>query len=101
MNRYKLHLIPEAYNDLKGARDWYRKQIPALPKRLNLQVKIIMEHLRSLPTVQAIRYNNVRIANIGVFPYAIHYVIVNDSIIVLAIHHTAINPQKWKGRKRT
>ena len=101
MNRYKIHLIPEAYNDLKEARKWYRSQNATLPKRLNSQIKITMEYLRSMPTAHTIRYNDVRIANIAIFPYAVHYIIENDTIIVLAVHHVAINPEKWTRRKRT
>lgn len=59
-----------------------------------------MEHLRSLPTTHAIRYADVRIANVAVFPYAVHYIIENDRVIVLAVHHIAINPAKWtRGRR--
>lgn len=99
MKRYKVNLIPAAYNDLSEARAWYRKINPELPKRLHQHVKITMEQIRSLPTAHAIRYNNVRIANIAVFPYAVHFIIINsNTVVVLAVHHTAINPDKWLNR---
>jgi hypothetical protein len=69
MKQYKVLLIPAAYNDLHDARDWYREINSELPKNLNHQVKITMEKIRSLPTAYAIRYQNVRIANIPIFPY--------------------------------
>jgi len=99
MKRYKINLIPAAYNDLNDARAWYRKINPELPKRLNHQVKIAMEQIRSVPTAYAIRYHNVRIANIAVFPYAIHFIIVaSNTVVVIAVHHTAIDPDKWLKR---
>ena len=99
MKRYKVHLIEAAYNDLNDARTWYRKINPELPKKLNHQVKIAMEKIRTLPTSYAIRYKNVRIANIPVFPYAIHFIMeAPNTIIVIAIHHTAIDPDKWMKR---
>jgi len=98
MKRLKLRITKEAYNDLKDARAWYRDKNPLLPKRFNTQVKITLENLRTLPSTHSIRYQNTRIANIGVFPYAVHYLIEDETIIVLAIHHTAINPDKWKSR---
>lgn len=99
MKRYKANLIPAAYNDLNEARAWYRKINPELPKRFNSFVKAAMEQVRSLPAAHAIRYNNVRIANVAVFPYAVHFIIINsNTVVVLAIHHTAINPDKWLNR---
>lgn len=79
MKRYKVHLIPAAYNDLKDPRAWYRKINPELPKKLNHHLKIAMEQIRSLHTAHSIRYQNVRIANIAVFPYAIHFIIIRMS----------------------
>lgn len=99
MKRYKVHLIPAAYNDLNDARDWYRRINPELPKKLNRQVKLSIEQIRSLPTVYAKRYHNVRIANIAVFPYAIHFFIeAPDTVVIIAVHHTAIDPNKWLKR---
>lgn len=99
MKRYKVHLIPAAYKDLEDARAWYRKINPELPKRLNYQIKIAMEQIRSLPAGYAIRYQNVRIANIAVFPYAVHFIIEDPgTVVVIAMHHTAIDPDKWSGR---
>ena len=99
MKEYKVHLILVAYNDLDDARAWYRKINPELPKKLNHHVKITMEQIRSLPTAYAIRYHNVRIANIAVFPYAIHFIIeAPNTVVVIAVHHTAIDPNKWLRR---
>lgn len=40
----------------------------------------------------------VHIANLAVFPYAVHFIIDNDAVIVLAVLHVAIDPDKWKQR---
>lgn len=99
MKRYKAHLIPAAYNDLIEARAWYRKINPELSKRLNQHVKMTMEKIRHVPTAYAIRYKNVRVANITIFPYPIHFIIEETNIIVvIAVHHTAVDPEKWLKR---
>lgn len=98
MKQYEIKIHPAAYFDMKEARAWYRAKSKTLPKRFLQQVKITIQQIKSLPFAHAVRYNNVRIANVAVFPYAIHFVIENDRVIVLAVHHTAINPQKWKER---
>ena len=99
MKQYKVRLIPGAYNDLNIARKWYSRINPELPKKLNNQVKIAMEQIGTLPTAHAIRYHDVRIANIPIFPYAIHFIIEPSNIVVvIGVHHTAINPEKWLDR---
>ena len=57
-----------------------------------------MERIRTLPTAYATKYNNVRIANIAVFPSAIHFIIEAPNVVVIAVHHTAIDPNKWLKR---
>ena len=41
----------------------------------------------------AIRYNNVRIAHTEKFPYAIHFFIDNDLIVIIAIIYSGRNPK--------
>lgn len=98
MKRYKVRILPSAYRDLREARSWYRQHNSELPKRLALQVKLSIERIRQTPFAYTIRYQEVRIANVNVFPYAIHYFLQEDTVIIIAIHHTALNPEKWKDR---
>lgn len=98
MKEYKVRLLPAAYNDLQEARSWYQQINPELPKRFTQQLKTTIAKIRALPTAHALRYKQVRIANLAVFPYAVHFLIETDTVIILAIHHTAIDPSKWKKR---
>jgi plasmid stabilization system protein ParE len=97
--RYKVKFIPAAHNDLKEARAWYRQQNPALPKRFMEQVKKTVKQLATLPVTHAVRYKDVRIAQVDVFPYTVHYLIENNTITVIAVHHSAIDPDKWLKRR--
>lgn len=96
--RRKVKIISAAYNDVREARLWYKEKSPELPRKFNNQLKIAIEQLRTLPVTHAIRYKEVRILNVPVFPYAIHYLIENDIIIIIAVHHTAKNPSEWNKR---
>jgi plasmid stabilization system protein ParE len=98
MKRYKVRILPSAYNDLKSARSWYRQHSPLLPKRLSQLVNRSIERIRQTPFAHAVRYQEVRIANINIFPYAIHYFLEENTIIIIAIHHTAISPDEWMKR---
>jgi hypothetical protein len=79
-------------------RDWYRQHSLLLPKRLSPQVNISVERIGLTPFAHAIRYHEVRIANLNIFPYAIHYFLEENTVIITAIHHAAISPDKWLKR---
>jgi hypothetical protein len=98
MRRYKVSIIPAAFQDMQQARRWYHSKSHQLPSRFTNDVKQVLERIRSAPGVHAVRYKEVRIANLPVFPYAIHYIIEADTVVVLAVHHTAINPNRWDER---
>jgi len=98
MKQYKVRLLPSAYDDLKHAREWYRQHNPLLPKRLTQQVNLSVARIRETPFAHAIRYKEVRVVNINVFPYAIHYLLTDNTVVIIAIHHTAISPEKWIDR---
>ena len=100
MKRYKVRLIPSAQDDIILARTWYRQYNPVLPKHFAKEVNAVIELVRQSPFAHAIRYNTVRIANLKVFPYAVHYIVDEniDTIIVLAVHHSSLSPEKWLGR---
>jgi plasmid stabilization system protein ParE len=99
MKRCKIRVIDAAHTDMREARAWYRAKNPQLPRRFTQQVKIVMERIRNRPGVHAVRYQDVRIANLAIFPYAVHYLVEGDTVIVLAVHHTAIDPAKWAERR--
>ncbi len=98
MKRYKVQLLPSAYKDLREARSWYRQKNPNLPRQLNLHLKSAIEGINIAPYANAIRYRDVRICNLKVFPYAIHFCINENinTVLIIAIHHTAMNPEIWE-----
>ena len=98
MGRYNIIILPSAHKDMREARAWYRQHTEELPMRLTQQIKLSIAKIRATPFAYAIRYKEVHIANISVFPYAIHYLISGDSIVVIGFFHTAMDPRKWNDR---
>jgi len=97
---YKVVILPLARQDILEARVWYKDKSVDLPKRFVQQLKSVVERLRIRPQVHAVRYKNVRIANLSVFPYAVHYTIEENIVVILAVFHVALNPEKWTGRNK-
>jgi hypothetical protein len=70
MRKYKLIVEPEVRHDIREARLWYKDKGASLPGRFVKEVKTVIEQLRKQPFSHSVRYQNVRIANLKVFPYA-------------------------------
>jgi plasmid stabilization system protein ParE len=91
---FKTIILFEAAQDFKEANLWYKKtKVEGLAQRFSKTVKANIKHLQKNPALFAIRYRNVRISHLAKFPYAIHYIIDNDIILITAITHNARDPK--------
>ena len=89
MRNYLILILPAAKEDIYEARKWYNQIDNELPKRFTEELKFIVEALKSRPTVHAIRYRNVILAQLNKFPYSVHYFIDETAFTVniIAVHH--------------
>ena len=73
MKKYRVRLLPSAYADLTNARSWYRQHGASLPKHFTNQLSLTIDHIKVSPYAYAVRYKNVHIAHLNIFPYAVHF----------------------------
>lgn len=97
-NRYKMIVAPEVRYDIRKAKLWYKEKSSLLPVRFVEEVRSVIQQIGQRPQTHSVRYRNVQIANLKVFPYAVHYLVEEDIIVILAVFHTSIDPEKWKNR---
>ncbi len=84
----------EAAQDFKEAKLWYKRtKVNGLPQRFSNAVRTTITNLQNYPTAFAVRYKNVRIAHTEKFPYAIHFFIDNDLIVITAIIYSGRDPK--------
>ena len=97
---YKAVILPPAKEDIADAAAWYTSKQKGLGKRVVQEVRDKVLFIRQYPKATAVRYNNVRTAVINVFPFMIHYTIneKKETIIISAVFHTALNPDRWTKR---
>jgi len=97
---YKSIILPLAKLDISEAAYWYNSKQKGLGKRFMAEVRSKVLFIRENPKASAIRYDNTRCAVLDVFPFMIHYTIddANKTVIVAAIFHTSLNPNRWKKR---
>ena len=87
--KYKILLVESAEADIEEAFAWYRHFSEQIPIRFLGQIQSTLESISEFPHTHAVRYQNVRLANLRNFPYAIHYLIESEVVVVLSLHHTA------------
>jgi len=100
MKRHKVEVTATAYEDIREARRWYDKRQKGLGKRLTADMRKTLQSIANNPWAFAIRYDDYRIANFDIFPYAAHFIINEKTHIVsvFAITHTSRHPNTSKGR---
>ena len=89
----KYQILPAAREEFRWARQWYKQQgVQGLSDRFALSVKAAIIKIRQQPFSYAVRYKNVRIAHTDKFPYAIHFYLDQNIIIITAIIFQGRNP---------
>jgi plasmid stabilization system protein ParE len=97
---YKSIILPLAKLDIAEAASWYNSKQKGLGKRFTNEVRSKVLFIRENPKSSAVRYDDTRCAVLDIFPFMIHYTIddANKTIIIAAIFHTSLNPERWKKR---
>jgi plasmid stabilization system protein ParE len=93
-----LVVSPEADDDLVEAKAWYDGQRLGLGDDFVLRVEEALEVIRGMPTLYGKVFEDVRLALIRRFPYAILYRIDDDQITIVAVYHTRRDPRGWRRR---
>jgi plasmid stabilization system protein ParE len=89
---------PEAEADLADAKTWYDGQRPGLGDELLECVEDVFDRLRQSPTLYAKVFQDLRLALVRRFPYAVLYRVDEDQLTVVAVYHTRRNPRGWQRR---
>jgi plasmid stabilization system protein ParE len=93
-----VRLVDEAEADIREARQWYRRQRPALASRFIEAVATGLHVIESYPEAQPRVHGSVRRLLLHGFPYALFYFIDVDGIVVTGCFHTARDPSVWLDR---
>ncbi|CAD0004764.1 type II toxin-antitoxin system RelE/ParE family toxin [Flavobacterium salmonis] len=86
---YKIVILEEAKIDYKKSLLWYRNTHPKLAIRFNDCFKKSLAIIKTDPFLFQIKYDSIRIIFFKTFPYAIHYSIYENCIVIKSIFHTS------------
>lgn len=97
---FDIYIRPEAQNDITQIALWYQHQVHELGNDLDERflntLESTLDKLSHIGDSFGIIYNNTRKVLLSKFPYAVHYLIENNTLIVFAVLHTSRNPMIWQ-----
>lgn len=82
-------LSAAAILDIDKAFDYYNSRSYGLGFEFTDTLDTYFKKISNLPTASAIRYDNVRVKPVDTFPYTIHFIIEEDSaVLILRVFNT-------------
>lgn len=97
---YEALILPKAKEDIKNAAHWYNGRQKGLGKRFTQEVRNKIDQICKNPTSAAVRYDETRCALLDTFPFMAHFSVneKDKQVIISAVFHTSLNPEKWSDR---
>lgn len=97
--KYTIKISDDAYWDLADAIRYYRSvSSDELANRFRDSFKSSLVRIVENPENFRIRYKNIRSINLKIFPYQIHFYILEKIIFVVGVFHSKSNPKNWSKR---
>ena len=93
-----LILRPEAEKDIAEAAAWYDQQRAGLSLQFRAALDRTFSSIDENPLLYAAVYRDLRRALVRRFPYSVFYVSRTAGIFVIAVLHTARDPNLWRAR---
>lgn len=101
MKNYNVSYHKKVESDISNAELWYKEKRIGLEKVFLKQIRFAILMIQENPFISQKRYGDIRIVFIKVFPFGIHYTIIDKTkeVYILGIFHTSLDPRKWQERQ--
>lgn len=95
---YQVNILPAAKLDISAAANWYNSKQHDLGKQFVQEIRSKTLLIKHNPKIYPVRYENIRTTILDIFPFMIHYSIdeSNNTILIVGIFHTSLNPDRWR-----
>ena len=98
--KFTLAFHPLVRFDLAEASAWYERQEPGIGTRLESEAKAMFRGLSERALLYAMRFHDVRRANLRQFPYGVFYFMTSETVVVLGVIHGARDTEEELARRR-
>ena len=89
---------PAARAELIDAQDWYEDEATGLGRRFRGALDVLIERMSANPRQFPVVFKNVRRALLRRFPYALFFVVEDQTLLVIACFHGSRDPLRWQKR---
>lgn len=81
--------------DIKENAIWYNSKRKGLGKEFSLEIRKTVSYISEFPLAFPVKYNDIRVAVVAVFPYTVHYFFdqTNNTVFVSCVFHDNNNPE--------
>ncbi|MEW5967879.1 MAG: type II toxin-antitoxin system RelE/ParE family toxin [Pseudomonadota bacterium] len=90
---------PQARREFDAAGDWHEREQPGLGATFLAEVDQVLRLIASSPDAFPEVLDGVRKAVVRRFPYCLYFRVRGETIVVLAVFHSARNPKIWQARR--
>jgi toxin ParE1/3/4 len=94
----KVHLLPEAEDDISEAAGFYNDRVDRLGDRFVTAVEVALLRVGENPHEGPEADKDVRKLRVKRFPYNLIYRILPSHVLVLAVAHHRRRPTYWRNR---
>ena len=98
MKQYQFEAEAAVEFDVESAFQWYETEEPGLGFDFLNQLRACYERLLNTPFAYEELRSGVRRALTKQFPYAVYFSVEEDTVLILAVLHTARDPAEWQQR---
>jgi plasmid stabilization system protein ParE len=88
----------QARREFDAAGDWYERERSGLGEAFLIEVDRVLQIIASNPDAFPEVLDGIRKAVIKRFPYSLYFRVRGESIVVLAVFHSARSPAVWRTR---
>lgn len=87
-----------AKNDIQEIVDYYDRLAPKITDKFLDDLYADLELLQGNPNLFQRKYKDTRVRYMKKFPFGVHYILKEGTVIILAVLHTSRNPKIWEER---
>ena len=98
MKKYWISSDPATDADVEAAFQWYESEEPGLGYEFLQEIRAAYERILHGSQTYAVLGSGIRRTLIRRFPYAIYFSLEDEMIFIIAVLHTARDPEEWQFR---
>ncbi|HKO98456.1 MAG TPA: type II toxin-antitoxin system RelE/ParE family toxin [Pyrinomonadaceae bacterium] len=98
MKHYRSEAEASVEFDIESAFGWYQAEEPGLGSAFLEQLRLIYRRISENPNGYEEQRSGIRRGLMRQFPYAVYFSVEDETILILAVLHTARAPAKWQLR---